>query len=163
MVWRNLQCVAAAKGARMQGSEMVSDALALILKGSRSASSLENQWLDFKIEKTTDKETHQDLAEAAVCFANASGGAIVLGVADSRLGPDAFVGTRLKVDSLRSRIHALTEPSLVVTAEELEYAKARLLVISVPEGLDVHSTRKGLVTKRWNDECLPMRPSDVSR
>ena len=32
----------------MQGEEMVTDALALILKGTRSASSLENQWLDFK-------------------------------------------------------------------------------------------------------------------
>lgn len=36
-------------------------------------------------------------------------------------------------------------------------------MIAVPEGLDVHSTRKSLVTKRWNDECLPMRPIDVSR
>jgi ATP-dependent DNA helicase RecG len=142
----------------MQATELVADALELIFKGARSASSLENQWLDFKTDKATDKESYQDLAETAVCFANASGGAIVLGVADSRPGPNAFVGTRLKVESLRFRIHALTEPSLVVTVQELEYAKVRLLIIAVPEGLDVHSTRKGFVTKRWNDECLPMRP-----
>ncbi|UQU65645.1 putative DNA binding domain-containing protein [Couchioplanes caeruleus] len=147
----------------MQETEMVADALGLILKGVRSASSLESQWLDFKTDKSSDKETYQDLAEAAVCFANASGGAIVLGVSDSRVGPEAFLGTQLKVDVLRSRIHSLTEPSLVVTVREILYADARLLAITVPEGLDVHSTRKGLVTRRWNDECLPMRPIDVSR
>lgn len=147
----------------MQSLETVNDALALIFKGTRSASSLENQWLDFKTDKPSEKESHQDLAEAAVCFANASGGVIVVGVADSRVGQEAFVGTKLQIDPLRSRIHGLTEPSLVVTVQEVRYVGARLLVITVPEGLDVHSTRKGLVTRRWNDECLPMRPIDVSR
>lgn len=137
--------------------------LALILRGTRSASSLESQTLDFKTNKSSDKDTYQDLAEAAVCFANATGGLIVVGVADTTTGADAFVGTSLRVDQLRSRVHALTEPGIVVTVEELEYARSRLLVIGVPEGLDVHSTKKGLVTRRWNDECLPMRPADVSR
>lgn len=141
----------------------VAAALALILRGTRSADSLENQTLDFKSQKPSDKETYQDLAEAAVCFANSRGGRIVLGVSDTKLGQDAFLGTSLPVDVLRARIHALTEPSLVVTVEELRHAGVRLLVISVPEGLDVHSTKKGFVTRRWGAECLPMRPIDVSR
>lgn len=147
----------------MQDPDVVTEALAAILKGSRSAASLEDQRLDFKTDKPSEKESHQDLAEAAVCFANASGGVVIVGVADPLLGPDAFVGTTLVVDRLRSRIHALTEPSIVVSAEEIDFAGARLLAITVPEGLDVHSTRKGLVTRRWNDECLPVRPIDVSR
>jgi ATP-dependent DNA helicase RecG len=137
--------------------------LTQILRGSRSAASLESQTLDFKADKPTERESYQDLAEAAVCFANSTGGLIVVGVADSTVGPEAFLGTRLRIDALRSRIHALTEPPIVVTIEEIEYTSARLLLISVPEGLDVHSTKKGLVTRRWNDECLPMRPADVSR
>lgn len=141
----------------------VTAALTLILRGTRSADSLESQTLDFKTEKPSDKETCQDLAEAAVCFANSMGGHIVLGVADTRLGPDAFPGATISVDVVRARIHALTEPSLVVTVEEVQHVGARLLVISVPEGLDVHSTKKGLVTRRWGTECLPMRPMDVSR
>lgn len=141
----------------------VATALALILRGTRSADSLENQTLDFKTQKPSDKETCQDLAEAAVCFANSTGGRIVLGVAATKLGQDAFTGTSIPVDVVRARIHALTEPSLMVTVEELKYADARLLLIAVPEGLDVHSTKKGLVTRRWGDECLPMRPIDVSR
>lgn len=138
-------------------------ALNLIMRGTRSADSLEGQLLDFKTQKPTEKETCQDLAEAAVCFANALGGTIVLGVADTKLGADAFIGTTVSVDVIRSRIHALTEPSLVVTVEEIQFGGARLLAISVPEGLDVHSTKKGLVTRRWNSDCLPMRPMDVSR
>src|SRR3954471_3231958 len=144
----------------MEDTDLVSIALGSILKGSRSAASLEGQRLDFKTDKASERETYQDLAEAAVCFTNASGGVIVVGVADSLLGTSAFVGTMLKIDVLRSRIHALTEPSLVVTVDEIEFGGARLLAVTVPEGLDVHSTRKGLVSRRWNDEWLPMRPID---
>lgn len=141
----------------------IEQALTLILRGVRSAASLESQDLDFKTDEPTDRETFQDLAEAAVCFANASGGIIVIGVADTVVGAAAFQGSALRAAELRSRIHALTDPSIVVTIDELTYASARLLMIRVPEGLDVHSTRKGLVTRRWNDQCLPMRPTDVSR
>src|SRR5690349_13039734 len=95
----------------------VTEALAQILRGARSAASLESQELDFKTDKPTERETYQDLAEAAVCFANASGGVIVLGVADSIVGPDAFPGSTVRTRELRARIHALTDPSLVVTME----------------------------------------------
>jgi len=138
-------------------------ALALIEKGSSSAAKLESVTLDFKTEKPTAKETFQDLAEAAVCFANADGGSIVLGVADAATGPGAFVGTTIDDHLLRSKIHALTEPHLQVNVSVLNWAGSRLLHIQVPEGLDVHSTGKGIFTKRWNDTCLPMRPSDVAR
>jgi ATP-dependent DNA helicase RecG len=138
-------------------------ALQLIWKGLRSASSLEGQTLDFKTEKGQPKETAQDLAEAAVCFANASGGIIVLGVKDTGTGPDVFVGATVDPSQLRSRIHALTEPPLVTEVEECTHEGHRLLTIRVPQGLDVYATKKGLVTRRWNDQCLPMRPADVSR
>jgi ATP-dependent DNA helicase RecG len=147
----------------MPEPDAVAEALAAIAKRTRSADSLENQQLDFKTDKPSEKESYQDLAEAAVCFANASGGTIVIGVADSLVGAEAFVGSQLKVDRLRARIHALTEPSIVVSVNEIEHTGARLLVLTVAEGIDVHATRKGLVTRRWNDECLPMRPIDISR
>lgn len=105
----------------------VATALASILRGTRSADSLENQTLEFTTQKPSDKETCQDLAEAAVCFANSTGGRIVLGVADTKLGQEAFLGTSIRVDVVRARIHALTEPSLLVTVEELQHAGARLL------------------------------------
>lgn len=86
----------------MHDTEVVAAALSLIERGARSVASLEDQRLEFKTDEQGEKESHQDLAEAAVCFANASGGTIIVGVADSVVGVSAFVGSRLKADSLRS-------------------------------------------------------------
>lgn len=147
----------------MLDADDVNGLLSQIERGKRSARSLESQFVDFKTDKASAKETYQDIAEASVCFANSLGGTIVLGVADSVVGPDAFVGTGIKADELRSRIYALTEPSLITTIRTEERSGKPLLMVSVPEGLDVHSTTKGLVTRRWEDKCLPMRPVDVSR
>lgn len=134
-----------------------------IERGVTSPSKAESAVLDFKTEKPTPKETFQDLAEAAVCFANALGGTIVLGVRDSGTGAEVFVGTELDGFTIRSRIHALTSPALTVTVQDVQWAGRRLLEIVVPEGLDVYSTGKGIFSQRWNDQCLPMRPADVAR
>ena len=141
----------------------VEDALRSIERGVTSASKAKGISLDFKTEKASLKETVQDLAEAAVCFANAAGGRLVVGVTDTGTGPEAFVGTDLDGHQVRSKIHDLTQPALTVTVGDLTWAGRRLIVIDVPEGLDVYSTGKGIFTQRWNDQCLPMRPMDVAR
>ncbi|WP_152360781.1 RNA-binding domain-containing protein [Microlunatus speluncae] len=128
-----------------------------------SAGKAETQFLDFKTEKSTPKETYQDLAEAAVCFANASGGSIVLGVRNGGTGEGVFAGTELDAHVLRSKIYELTEPHLTVIVREIHWGGSRLLEIEVPEGLDVYSTGRGLFLRRWNDQCRPMRPADVAR
>ncbi|MEV0594539.1 RNA-binding domain-containing protein [Nonomuraea cavernae] len=142
--------------------EPVIRALEAVLGGTK-ASKCESERLDFKEAKANLKEAFNDLAEAAVCFANASGGYIVVGVSDSGAGGDAFVGCQLDPHLLRSRIHQLTSPGLLVDVTRLEFAGTSLVVITVPEGLEVHSTTKGYAYQRINDECLPMRPLDISR
>jgi ATP-dependent DNA helicase RecG len=142
---------------------LLEDALRAIERGSTSASKSESLVLDFKTEKPAPKETFQDLADASVCFANSVGGTIVLGVRDNGTGPDSFIGTDLDAHLLRLKIHDLTEPALTVTVDEILWRGKRLLRIDVPEGLDVYSTGKGIFSKRWNDQCLPMRPTDVAR
>lgn len=141
----------------------VYDALRAIQHGRTSASKSETISLDFKTEKAITKESFQDLAEAAVCFANAIGGTIVVGVSDTGTGPGAFVGTTLDREQIRSRIHDLSQPPLTVSVTEATWAGQRLLLVEVPEGLDVYSTSKGYCTQRWNDQCQPMRPTDVAR
>lgn len=131
--------------------------------GGTAAGKRESSTLDFKEAKPSPKEAWLDLAEAAVCFANAAGGTIVVGVADSPGGPDAFVGCDLDVDTLRARIYQLTTPGLLVEVEALEFAQKRLLAVRVPEGLEVYSTVKGYTYHRLNDQCVPMRPAEVSR
>lgn len=143
--------------------EPLDDVLRAIERRQASAAKSETMHLDFKTEKPKPKETFQDLAEAAVCFANAGGGTVVVGVADTDTGADAFVGTDLDGQTIRARIHALTQPPLTVTVRDVTWGGQRLLAIDVPEGLDVYSTGKGNFTQRWKDQCLPMRPADVAR
>ncbi|YAL83330.1 RNA-binding domain-containing protein [Dermacoccaceae bacterium W4C1] len=137
--------------------------LSAIVNRTTSAAKSETSTLDFKTDKESAKETFQDLAEAAVCFANAAGGTVVVGVADRGTGPEAFVGTALDEQLVRSRIHDLTQPPLTVSTRVMSQLNQRLLAIDVPEGLDVYSTGKGSFTQRWNDKCLPMSPNDVAR
>ena len=124
---------------------------------------LETQTLDFKTEKADFRSTAQDLAEACVCFANAEGGTVLLGVADRPTGESSFVGTTMESDLLRRKIFDLTRPSLTVDVEELHHAGARLLRIDVPAGIDVYSTTRGQYFQRWTDQCQPMEPHSVAR
>jgi schlafen family protein len=52
------------------------------VRAGQPANELESFTLDFKTEKTGFKDTATDLAEACVCFANAVGGRIVVGIKD---------------------------------------------------------------------------------
>ncbi|GII02304.1 RNA-binding domain-containing protein [Planobispora takensis] len=142
--------------------DLVLRALDAVAAGTM-ARKCENERLDFKEAKPDFKEACSDLAEAAVCFANAGGGFIVVGVVDSKAGHEAFVGCELDPGVLRGRIHQLTSPNLLVEVTALEFSGARLLIIAVPAGLDVYSTTKGYAYQRINDQCVPMRPLDISR
>ncbi|MBQ1021515.1 putative DNA binding domain-containing protein [Micromonospora sp. D93] len=136
--------------------------LEAILAGT-AARKRESSILDFKVAKSNLKDAWADLAEASVCFANASGGTIVVGVSDTPGGPEAFIGCELDEHTLRQRIYHLTMPGLLVEVDVVRFAHKRLLVIRVPEGLEVYSTTRGYTYHRVNDECLPMRPAEVSR
>ncbi|ASO22535.1 ATP-dependent DNA helicase RecG [Actinoalloteichus hoggarensis] len=136
--------------------------LRAILAG-RSAAKCESAVLDFKEQKPQFKDACLDLADAAVCFANSQGGTIVVGVADAASGQAAFTGCTLDATRLRSRIHQLTQPPLLVEISELTFADRRLLKITVPEGIEVHSTTKGYTYHRINTDCIPMRPLEISR
>lgn len=142
--------------------QSLDDLVAQIAAG-KSAASLESEQLDFKVPKATVKEAVRDLAEAAVCFANGSGGTLVVGIRDQPGGPDAVVGCDLDGIELRRQIYETTNPGLVVTVAEHLVDERRLLVITVPEGIDVHSTSRGYASRRLGTSCLPMAPADIAR
>jgi len=137
--------------------------LTRILTGETTANRLENDVLDFKREQKSKQDTANDMADAAACFANASGGTIVLGVADNETGEGAFIGTQLDPQYLRRRIYDVTRPALDVSVHDVTFAGARLLMIEVREGLEVYSSRQKMPTKRLGDQCEPMSTADVSR
>lgn len=133
------------------------------IETGRPARELESQDLEFKEAKANPNETERDLADAAICMANAGGGTIVLGVSDRFAGPAAFIGTSQDPDTLRQAIHALTDPHLLVGVNQVVHVGMRLLAIQVPEGVEVYADTKGRASRRIGDQCRPMTPADVSR
>lgn len=140
------------------------DQLLSILKrvgASQPASFFESQTLDFKQPKANPKETLSLLADAAVCFANADGGTIVLGVNDKATNrAQAFVGVNgaYSVEVVRRGIFDRTSPSLTTFAYEIEEEDAKLIVIDVPTGVLPHSNTAGTATRRLGKECRPFSP-----
>ncbi len=133
------------------------------IDSGRTSAELESQTLEFKQDKRLPEETERDIAEAAVCFANGAGGTIVLGVADRETGPQAFLGTSLAIDQLRQSVYASTQPGLLVEVQELIHQGARLLVIRVPEGVDVYADSKGRPYQRIGNQCQPMPVAEATR
>lgn len=124
-------------------------------------SELESETLDFKVGLGDQKKTLNGLARTAACLANRRGGALVLGVWDNRSGPEAFRGT--SIDSLRVRryIFETVVPPLTVSVDEHMHRGARLLIILVPAGADVHGVG-GRVTRRMGRSCLPLAPDQIA-
>lgn len=140
-------------------------ALAHIAAGA-TAHSLEDEHLDFKQDPATIPAPHtpgnpqarlvEMLVEAVICFSNAEGGLIVLGVADRVAGPNALMGTPADVDFVRRRIWANTQPNLPVDVHEYLRDGIRLIVIDVPEGLGLYTDNRGRAVRREGTACVVM-------
>ena len=137
----------------------VTSALQQILDGQRP-SDLASYTLDFKEEASSASETEKLLRDAAICFANSDGGTIVLGVDDDASGPNAFTGAEFDAQVAQRRVYELTQPSILVTSDELTFSDTRLLVISVPRSFEIHADRQGRARRRVGTDCLPMSPQD---
>lgn len=141
------------------------DALQQLEDGS-TAASLESETLDFKRDPHTvtgrgapgnpQARLIEELVDAVVCFANSRGGRIVLGIDDRTPGREAFIGTQADPAVLRNRIYGNTRPQLTVPIEEIEFGGTRLLVITVPEGLDLVTDSKGKALGRQGTSCAPL-------
>ncbi|MDA0159273.1 putative DNA binding domain-containing protein [Solirubrobacter ginsenosidimutans] len=129
-----------------------------------SADSHETERIDFKQENTRSRgDTEKLLVEATLCFANSSGGSIVVGVRNKPGGPDAFVGTTLDAVLLKQRIFEQTVPHLAVDVEAIDFHGTRLLVIRVPESPEIHADTQGRAPRRINTDCINMSPAEQLR
>lgn len=132
-------------------------ALKRISSGER-ATDLETETLDFKEDAASDKETFKSVADAAACFANAGGGVVVLGVRDKTAGPEAFAGSQHDALSVKAAIHARTVPPLLVETSMLMHQGVRLVVVTVPSGIELHADTGGRIKHRVGDSCVAMTP-----
>lgn len=136
------------------------DAMKRIADGS-TADAEESQILDFKTVGRSLNDALQDLAEAACCFANASGGTLVVGVKNDVPGRDAFVDTPLDATRTVGRIYELTDPALIVIVESVVFEGRTISVITVPQSPDIHQVR-GVATERVGTSCFPMNASRIA-
>lgn len=131
------------------------------IQAGRRPSDLESETLDFKRQKAGEPdESLRDIAEAAICFANARGGVIVVGVDDKARGPSAFVGATLAAEDITRRVHELTVPPLLVSAEEHREGSIRLLLVTVAESPQIHPDTRGRATRRVGTNCVPLSPPE---
>jgi ATP-dependent DNA helicase RecG len=139
----------------------VDSALRTLLAGTPAAS-LESATLDFKEPKSTKSETDRLIADAMICFANALGGVLVVGVRDKASGPAALVGAGgLVPGEVQGRVHALTQPPLTVDAQ-YHPTYPTLLLVSTRKGREVHSDMQGRASRRIDNRCLPMGPNELA-
>lgn len=136
--------------------------LAEIADGMSSADAIETLDLEFKTDGRSVKDDLANIAEAAVCFANAAGGTLVIGVDDKAAGPAAFVGTKLDPEKTRLRVYEITQPPLLVEAELRETSEGAVLVLVVPNSTQVHSANGRIPTERVADRCLPMTTERIA-
>jgi ATP-dependent DNA helicase RecG len=128
-----------------------------------TAGDLEGQQLDFKEPAKSPKDTLVMLADAAVCFANADGGRIVLGVNDkAKTRTKALVGASADYtsDLIRRGVFDRTSPPLTLVVNERLEDGVRLLIVDVPPGVAPHSNSAGLATRRLDKECRPFTPAE---
>jgi ATP-dependent DNA helicase RecG len=124
---------------------------------------VESDWIEFKQEDPDVRRTLELITDAVVCLANAEGGTIVIGVADSMPpGRRVFIGvsSRLTVDAVRHGIFDRTRPPLSVPVRDLDEDGARLIVVTVPKGVVFYANVTGTATRRIGKACVPFSPEE---
>lgn len=129
----------------------------------KPADGLESETLDFTRWEQEARARVKALRESVVCFANAQGGTIVVGVRDRvRTRREALEGVGpCDLDALRKSIYEGTDPHVLVEIEALREPEAELLLIHVPRGIPPHTTSDGVGKIRVGKECRPLKGSQL--
>lgn len=134
-----------------------------MIKAGARPHDLESHFLEFKEQSGSFKDTMILLARTAVCFANASGGTIIVGLDDDGTGPSAFRGCTLDPTEVQRRVYQLTEPALLVTTQRIQFDGMDLLIVWVPESCEIHADTQGRASRRMGTDCLTLTPRDQER
>ena len=125
------------------------------------ADALESDTIEFKSwddSPSAYKSQLKTIRETVVAFANASGGYLLLGVADGkRTRADAIHGVGpVDLDLLRRNVYDGTDPHILVEIEELAEPEGRVLAIRAPRGVPPHTTSDGVARIRIGKDSKPL-------
>lgn len=111
------------------------------------------------------KSDVESLAESCVCFANAQGGTLIIGIEDKASSPPA--DQRIKIDEvnkLMSRLRTLTD-GVAIAAPEIydhpnggQFFSFRIL----PSSRLIATTSSGRVFIRISDNCFPVKSEELT-
>jgi ATP-dependent DNA helicase RecG len=126
----------------------------------------EGQHLDHKSLRTVTGRTADfaELAKDCVCFANGSGGRLLIGVEDDATEPpsDQRVPASL-LDRIRKRIGELAVNVDLAAEVHTSRNGGEYIVLTIPRAVGVASTSDGRYFLRVGDDCRPVVGDDVLR
>lgn len=125
-------------------------------------SNYDKKSLKLFLEKNPDWKS---LAKDCVCFANAKGGKIFIGIEDDNdePSPDQKIPEQL-VDLIRKRISELTINTGVVVSKKMANNGGEYIEIIIhPSQSSVASTTDGQYYIRISDHCKPVLPDELTR
>jgi ATP-dependent DNA helicase RecG len=129
-------------------------------------STTETESVDYKSLRAVvgNKPELHALAQDCVCFANAGGGQIVIGIEDGRTLPPADQRVPPEVpERIRKRIAELTVNVQVLPEVRPAENGGEVVVLTIPRATGVASTSDGRYFLRIADDCLPIVGDDILR
>lgn len=126
----------------------------------------ENQFLDRKsLRKITGRTAAwKELARDCVCFANARGGSILIGIEDGALGPpEGQVIPESLTGKIQKRIGELTVNVTVATEIKTASNGAEYIELRVMRTHSAASTTDGRYFIRISDNCKPLMGEEIQR
>jgi len=107
----------------------------------------------------------KSLAKDCVCFANAQGGIIAIGIENNEeLPPKNQKISEGLVETIRKRINELTINVGIVVSKENEQNGGEWIKVNVfPSQSTIASTTDGQYYMRISDQCKPVLPDELSR
>lgn len=133
-----------------------------------TADQIESHTVEFKSWNPRSKSKRDQIRairESVVAFANASGGTLILGVADGkRSRADAIHGAAdLDLDRLRIEIHDGTRPHILVYPEVYDEPEGRVVALRVLPGIPPHTTSEGIGKVRVGNVSKPIVGHDYAQ
>lgn len=126
----------------------------------------EGQCVDHKSLRTVTGRTadFRELANDCVCFANGSGGRILVGIEDGAAGPlpEQRIHGEL-LDRIRKRIGEMTVNVDVAAEVRTDANGGEFIVLTVARSTGIASSTDGRYFLRVGDECRPVVGDDVLR